>query len=278
MKSTSSSPRWGTAIGGGLLVGWLLLPAVAAAQFVYVTGTTLDLAGGVVTPRDVVTDLSGAITTQSLVGLPPTAAISGVHQDAGATLFAIRASLELPGGVFLERRDVGSETGGVYSVVFDGDAAGLPANAAIDGVSRDDAGDLLVSFATTTDVGGLVVDDADVLSWDGSSFSLFFDASAAAVPTGLDVDGVHYEAAGDALLLSFDGGAQLAGLDFGREDILRYDRAGGTWTLALDATTTEPALATSNLVAVPEPGLLPALAAGLLALAGRASARSRMPR
>ncbi len=278
MNSTLSGVRKQLALTGALALAALLQAGPAAAQWLYATATTLDVAGVTVTPRDVVTDLSGAISTAPILGLPATTGLTALHDDGGTILFATRSAVLLPGSIFLERRDVGSASGGSFGVALDGSAAGLPASAGVDGVSRDVGGDLLLSLDTFVSVGGVAARNADVLRWDGASFSLYFDASSEGVPAGLGVDGVHYDPVGDDLLLSFDGAGSIDGVSFGREDVVRFDPNLGTWSLELDASTTEPDLATSNLVAVPEPGALLAFASGVAALLGLSATRSRKTR
>ncbi len=272
----SSSPRLRAATLGGFLVAGLLLPTAVMAQWVFATGTTVDVAGTLVTPRDVVTDLPGSIAATTVTGLPSTARLVGVHADPGsATLFVSSQSVELPGAVFAERRDVAWVSDGTYTVALDGSSVGLPADAAIDGVSRNASGHFLLSLDTSVDLAGLFAEDADIVAWDGLAFTTFFDASTASVPAELDVDGLHYDVAGDALLLSFDAASQIDGIDFGREDILRFELGGGGWSLAYDASATEPDLATSDLTAVPEPTTALGLVAGALALAVMRRAVSR---
>ncbi|GEM_PF-4187563 len=267
MHLYSFLPRLRAAIGGGCLVAGLLLSTAASAQWHYATRTTLDVAGVLVTPRDVVMELSGAITTSLIPGLPATARIVGVHEEGSATLFVSSRTVELPGAVFAERRDVSSLTGSTYALALDGSAAGVPPEVAIDGVSRNVSGHVLISIDTTADLAGVTgVDDADVVAWNGINWTTFFDASSASVPAHLDVDGLHYDVPGDAMLLSFDSAGQIDGIDFGREDILRFEFGGGGWSLELDASTTEPDLVRSDLVAVPEPTTPLGLLAGVLGL------------
>ena len=121
-----------------------------------------------------------------------------------------------------------------------------------------------MSFDAALSIGGVFAADEDVLRWDGASFSLSFDGSGEGVPPGLDVDGLHYDTVADDWLLSFDSASQIDGVSFGREDVLRFDPNTGSWSLALDASMTDPGLAMSNLVAVPEPGGLLVFASGVL--------------
>ena len=267
--------RWRSALLGAFVLPALLLPSSAAAQWLYSTATTLDVAGVTVTPRDVVSDLSGSVSVETLAGLPENTGLRGIHQEGAVTLFTSRTAVELPGALFLERRDVASENGGVYGIELDGSAAGFPLETAIDAVSRDASGDLLLSVDGFVQIAGLNAARSDVLRWDGVAFSLFFDASSEGVPRELNFDGLHYDTVGDDLLLSFDAAGSIGGVLFGREDIVRFDPNSGTWSLEFDASSTEPGLATSDLVAVPEPRVLSSLIAGLGLLFGLSAARSR---
>ena len=60
------------------------------------------------------------------------------------------------------------------------------------------------------------MDDEDLVRFDGVTFSLFLDGSAAGVAGALDLDAVHHLDPNGHLLLSFDGSGTLGG----------YPRAG----------------------------------------------------
>ncbi len=243
------------------------------AQWLYATATSLESDGTFITPRDVVTDPgAGALVTTAIPELPKTAGLAAVHVEGDAILFTPTLAIELPGSVFATRQDVVRREAGVFTIEIAGAAIGVPEESAIDALARDGGGSWLLSFDRTTDVGGLVVGDEDLVSFDGAVFSLFFDGSTESVPAEIDLDGADYRVAEDALLLSFDRAGRIDGVDFGREDLLRFDRDAASWSLELDATTRDPAFAATDLVAVPEPafGLTTLLgAAGLLAAASR---------
>ena len=120
------------------------------------------------------------------------------------------------------------------------------------------------------EIEGLVV-------FDGATFNMLFDGSAASVPASLDVDAAHVLPSGN-FAVSFDGSGQLGGVDFDDEDVLEYDPSGGTWTLVYDGSA-EHATWTSadlNAVALPEPSLLLQLSAGLAWLVALARLRNRV--
>jgi hypothetical protein len=123
-----------------------------------------------------------------------------------------------------------------------------------------------LSFDTTVDLFGTVLRDSDV--FDGL-FNRVFDATAAGVPAGLDVDAVGMLPPMNDLLLSFDTGGTLGGITFADEDVLRYYPDGDTWTLAVDTSATQPNWAAADLdalTAVPESEAALMLAMGFAAL------------
>jgi FtsP/CotA-like multicopper oxidase with cupredoxin domain len=116
--------------------------------------------------------------------------------------------------------------------------------------SQGDGGQSAASTLTTTAVSDMLYfstagntavpgvggtpDDADIYSWDGTSFSRIFDASTAGLPGAADVDGVHVVDV-DTLYLSFnnDGGVNVPDVGIvDDEDIVLYD--AGIWSLYLD--------------------------------------------
>jgi hypothetical protein len=79
-------------------------------------------------------------------------------------------------------------------------------------------------------------DDADIYSWNGTSFSRLFDASAAGLSNNADVDGLRLVDA-DTFYVSFnrDGGTTVPGLgSVADEDIVLYD--AGVWSMYFDGS------------------------------------------
>jgi len=104
-------------------------------------------------------------------------------------------------------------------------------------VSGGGSSGVLLYFSTETNVAVPGVsgpyDDADIYSWDGSSFARVLDASAAGLPGNADVDALALD--GDVYYLSFrrNGGTSVPGLgSVDDEDIVRYE--SGTWSLFFD--------------------------------------------
>lgn len=97
----------------------------------------------------------------------------------------------------------------------------FPPGTRVDGYHRLANGDQLLSFDVTVSLpGGVTAGPADLLRFNGSTYTLFFDGKAAGVPAGLDLDAAHYLESSGLLLLSFGGSGSLGGVTFGKADVL----------------------------------------------------------
>jgi hypothetical protein len=130
--------------------------------------------------------------------------------------------------------------GSDHSFVFDAAVAGLPENANVDAVGAVGAvgeSGLLLSLDIAADLDGLTVDDEDVIRFDGSSITLYFDGSAAGVDSALDLDAVHHVEANRHLLMSFDSSGSLGGVSFDDEDVLDFDPFAATFEIVYDGSS-----------------------------------------
>ena len=96
-------------------------------------------------------------------------------------------------------------------------------------------GDRLIAFDTTTLLlGNVVARPGDVIRYNGASYSIEFDATAAGIPMGVMTDATSLAPGG--LLLSFDTTVDLgAGLIAADEDLVRWN--GSSFSLAFDGST-----------------------------------------
>jgi hypothetical protein len=145
--------------------------------------TTTPLAGGLAArPGDVIR-YDGAVYTiefdAAANGLP-----NGVVTDAAALatpglLLSFDTTVDLGAGLVAADEDLVHWNGASYSLALDGSAVGLDSALDIDGAQDLGGAGFLMSFDTTGEIGGLVFDDEDIVRFDGSQWSLEFDASAA---------------------------------------------------------------------------------------------------
>lgn len=280
-------------------LAWIALLALPAGAPATGTGSgifagspdiTFDLSGTLLRPGDVADDIEVLFPGRIDLGpLPDGTQVSayGVWGGWGA-VFSVAHTATLPGGVTARPRDLVVWDGFSYSIAFDGRLNGIPDGVAIDAVAVDTVNDALwLSFDTGFSWFGTPLRDADVI--DLVTFTRVFDATAADVPPGLDVDAVSMDPGSNDMLLSFDTsgallffvGGQLHGVFFADEDVLRYEPGSGNWTVALDASVSDPDWDAADLDAIhllPEPGsaAMFAAATGLLALLARRRARARI--
>ena len=266
-----------------LVVLELLAPAFGRAQPVISASpdVTLRLGPANVAAEDgdiAVDNQLGLVLLESLGPIPQSADVIGFARGLGnVRLFSLDISAELSRGFFARPGDVVAWNGSEHTLLFDADAAGIPSGVAVDAVSLAPNG-ILLSFDTHVALpGGLSVGHADLVRWDGTSFSLAFDAGAAGLDPSLDLDAVH-DLGGGQLLMSFDTGGQLGSVVFDDEDVLRY--ANGSWSLELDTTSLDRDWAGADLdaLSVPEPAPSLPFAAGAVVLAALRAMRSRTAR
>jgi len=242
----------------GLLVALVFgLPSFGQTPLVQVDAspdTSIELMGSPVGAEGVITifPLAAPPVEVDLGGPVAPANVTAYHDDgAGVHLFSLETTTTL-GGVTISPRDVAAyDTGtATHTIHFEGSSAGVPDGVRVDALSRDEDGRLLLSFDISPAFPGTTnADDEDVVSWDGSTFALFWDGSAAGVPEGLDVDGVSDIGFG-RLLVSFDGSGSIAGINFDDEDILEVDTTNLIWQMAWDGSAADSAWIAADLDAL----------------------------
>ncbi|MCA9873224.1 MAG: hypothetical protein KC441_06205, partial [Anaerolineales bacterium] len=172
-------------------------------------------------------------------GLPGSANVDAYHR-VDATHFYLSFSSTttfVPGLGNVQDEDVVYYNNGVWSVYFDGTAHGLTSsNEDIDAISI--VGSVLyfstVGNTNPPGVGGFP-DDADIYSWNGSSYARVWDASTHGLSGFTDVDGVKVIDA-THLYLSFNGTVtNVPGLGFEQdEDLVYYNN--GVWSVYFNGT------------------------------------------
>lgn len=171
------------------------------------------------------------LATLALAGAWPSASLAQVAYSPDVTV-------SLSGTVVTDEDAAVDDLAGSVGLA---DLGPLPAAAEVDAYSVDGS-DRLFSLDTTTPLtGGLVAVPADVVRFDGAAYTLAFDASAAGVPEGANVDAVSIAGAG--LYLSFDTTVDLGvGITPADEDLVLF--TGGGFVLAFDGSAAglDPAL------------------------------------
>lgn len=228
----------------GWTIGLTLVTASANAgttpveNVIYSPDITLDLAGHLTADENAaIDDLMGTVALQDIGAIPSNADLAVFHQyENGDQLLAFDITIELPGPVIARPSDVVRRTpGGDYSFAFDGSVEGVPDGARVDAVSVD-GNDLLLSFDTTVALGGITAADEDVVTFDGASFTLHFDGSAAGIPQSADLDALHFATDTGLMYVSFDIGGTVGGVSFSDEDLLTFDPGAASWALAYDGS------------------------------------------
>ena len=177
--------------------------------------------------------------------MPAAANVDG-YDRVDATHFYLSFSADnttVPGLGNVQDEDVVYYNAGVWSVYFDGTARGLTAaNQDLDAISIVGAvngvgGTLYFSTVGNTNppgVGG-TADDADIYSWSGTAFSRVFDASAAGLAGGANVDGfVRVDATHFYLSFSPATTTVPAIGAVQDEDVVYYN--AGTWSVYFNGT------------------------------------------
>jgi hypothetical protein len=211
----------------------LLFPLGSPAADVFQVSPDISISIGTnpqtVSDQDVMLD-GAAISLASLGLLPAAADLSAFHVlPQGDRLFALDSATRLPGGLVAESRDVIRYNGSSYSLYFDGSAAGVPSGAAVDALSIDQTGAILLSFDIGVSVGRVTAADEDLLRYSNNTFMLYFDGSSVGVANALDLDAVHFLPGSNQLLLSFDTTGQVAGALFDDDDVLHYNPVNSSW-------------------------------------------------
>lgn len=261
------------------LAGVVLVAApVATAQQVVSASPDIALSLGgaslAASDEDVAVDNRlGVVALESLGSLPVASDVTAFALDlAGRRLMAFDTTVELGGGLVVDRGDVAQYDGANYSIVFDASAAGVPQSAQTDAVSLAPTG-LLLSFDTTVDLGGTVVAPQDLVRWDGVGFLLVFDGSTQGLESHMDIDAAQ-DLGGGSFLMSFDTTSVIGGVVFDDEDIVRFD--GSLWTMEFDASSSDGAWGAADLDAlfVPEPSFSVLVGVGVALLGLRSAQRT----
>jgi hypothetical protein len=232
---------------------WPIVAALAATPLSEIRvspDTTVTLGGLTVDDENVARDdLAGTVTKLVIGSIPAETDLDAYNvRPDGVQLLSFDTTVVLPGGITARPGDVVRYDGAGYAIEFNAAAAGIGPGVNLDAVAVYGSS-LLLSFDTAFDIGGLHVEPADLVLFDGATFTSFFSASPAGIAPGLNLDAADYLPCNGHLLLSFDGSGTIGGVAFDDEDVLEFDRAS-TWEMAYDGSAHDPHWGPADLDAV----------------------------
>jgi hypothetical protein len=176
----------------------------------------------------------------SAFGLPGNANVDG-YDRVDATHFYLSfaaAGTTVPGVGTVQDEDVVFYNAGTWSVYFNGTAHGLTTDALdVDAISVSGA---TLYFSTVGNVNPPGVtgapDNADIYSWNGTSYSRVWDATANGLPAATNVDGVVRVNATHFYLSFAPDTTTVPGLGAVQDEDVVYNNAG-TWSVYFDGTS-----------------------------------------
>ncbi|MGB5810713.1 MAG: right-handed parallel beta-helix repeat-containing protein [Polyangiales bacterium] len=149
-------------------------------------GTTVSLPGNLIArPGDVIRFEGSTYQAESVefdaseAGIPFGVKTDAVSSMPGSSdlLLSFDTTVALPGGLVVADEDLVAWSGSNYSIAFDGSTEGIPGSMDIDAAQSLGLGIFVFSFDTAGSLGGVDFDDEDIMRYDGTNWSLEFDAS-----------------------------------------------------------------------------------------------------
>ena len=239
-------------------IGISVAPAVAqtALSILCVSpDITVALTSGTVTPQEVqcYSFPSGSLAIPPN-GIQAGTSITGFFPISPTQLLlTIDTTAALPtdgvgGIVTVTPRDVASynSSTGFFSssLYFQGSArSGVPEATRIDALGMDGSGNLLLSFDVTVIVpksggGTLTVKPADLVSFNGTVYTLVFNSAAAGIADGMNLDGATM-LPNTHLLMAFDQFGSIGGTDFAPTDVLEFNPGANSWVVSYNGASSD---------------------------------------
>ncbi len=238
VRARDAAGNW-SSLGSTVLVVSASSPPPALLYFSTLGNTAVPGVGGTADDADIYAT-NGTTYTREIdasgtgsLGLPSGANVDGfVRVDATHFYASFSATnTSVPGLGNVQDEDVVYYNNGVWSVYFDGTAHGLTANnQEIDAFSIV-GGTLYFSTFGNTNPPGVTgtADDADIYSWNGSTYSRVWDATASGLPGTANVDGLKLVDATHFFLSFSSTTTTVPGLGAVPDVNVVYDSAG-TWS------------------------------------------------
>ena len=143
-----------------------------------VSSTPFFLGATSVQAHDVVSTADGVnfsvFFDGTAAGIPGYAGIDSLFLDpGGALVFSFDVPVNL-GGTEYSQSDLVRFSGGVFSLFWDAEAAGVPSYANVVGADRDSGGTLVVGFDVPVNLAGTDYLPGQLVRWNGTAFSSYF--------------------------------------------------------------------------------------------------------
>lgn len=185
---------------------------------------------------------------------------NGVDVDAfyiapdGSILLSVNEdNIPIPGIGAIDESDIvrfvptstGLDTAGTYQLYLDGSTVGLDTlEEDIDAIAFAPDGRLVVSLRGSSNILGVLTSrDEDLLGFNGSTWSMYFDGSDVGLnAAGLDVDAASIDQSNGTIHFSFNQAFSITGLSGDGDDITQFTpnslgkNTSGTFSLAWDGS------------------------------------------
>lgn len=185
---------------------------------------------------------------------------NGVDVDAfyiapdGSILLSVNEdNIQIPGLGAIDESDIvrfvptstGLDTAGTYQFYLDGSTVGLDTpEEDIDTIAFAPDGRLVVSLRGSSNLLGVATSrDEDLLSWNGSAWSMYFDGSDVGLnAAGLDVDAASIARSNGSIYFSFNQAFAIPGVSGDGDDLIQFTpnslglNTRGTFNLAWDSS------------------------------------------
>ncbi len=199
--------------------------------------------------------LDGAYTvalrvTDDHVSVLATTTVTVTDRPPVLLYLSLGSSATLPGGLSVANEDILAFDGSAFSLYFDGSDVGL-SSFTIDAFTIMSPAEILLSFTSSGTVGGVSMDDSDVLKFTATSlgsntagtFSMYFDGSDVGLTSSdEDIDAIERLSDG-RLLVSTTGSPSVTGVSSAAdEDLLEFTptslgaTTAGSWRLYFDGS------------------------------------------
>ena len=208
-----------------VILAGICFPTVHAESFFLATDVPTILDGANRLPWEILRKDGGTYATT--LTLPAGSEIDGMHlMDEGDWLLSFTSTTTL-GGITFEPEDVArySPDAGVYAMFFDGSAEGVPPGSNVDSVllDRSDFGPLVIGFDVPTTLGPVTYLSSDLVQFDVTGFTLFFDGFAAGIGDSNNMTGADLR--DTRIMMTFDTPTTLGSATYLPGEVVARDGA-----------------------------------------------------